>query len=80
MTREQLAALPHGATLHHKTLKNSDGSPLRARVNGVLRTWKRDPSRFQLPMKHGLKQCFYITAENANEWRPADDTNERLIK
>ena len=73
MTKAELSALSHGAVLHHKTLTNSDGSPLRARVNGTLRTWKRDPSRFQLPMKHGLKQCFYITAENANEWESSND-------
>ena len=68
MTRKQLAALSRGQTLFHKTLKAADGSPLRARVNGALRTWKRDPSRFQLPMKYGLYQCFYITPLNADEW------------
>lgn len=49
-----------GTIFYHVRLKNADGTPLRARVNGKCKTWKREPERFTLPMKHGLKQCFYI--------------------
>ncbi len=52
----------------HKTLKNSDGSRLRARQNGKLKLWKTRPTEFHLPCKHGLKTCFYITQDNAHEW------------
>jgi len=68
MTKADLHGLPFGATLHHKTATNADGSPMRCRVNGKLRLWKRDPDRFQLPVKYGLKTCFYITAANINDW------------
>jgi hypothetical protein len=47
----------------HIIRKNHDGTPLRARVNGKCKVWKRRPGDFELPMKHGLKRCFYITPE-----------------
>ena len=68
MTREQLLSLPKGTIIHHKTLRGYDSLPLRARVNGKVRLWKRDPDYFELPMKHGLRNCFYITPETLNEW------------
>jgi hypothetical protein len=68
MTKQQLSSLPLGYTLHHKTATNADGSPLRCRVNGSIKTWKSRPDDFRLPVKHGLKHCFYITPENVNEW------------
>ena len=44
----------------HVSAKNADGTPVRARRNGQTKTWKRDPARFRIPVKHGLKNCFYI--------------------
>lgn len=40
--------------------------PARWRANGKCKTWKRDPARFQLPIKHGLYSYGYITNENAH--------------
>lgn len=34
--------------------KNADGTPMRFRVSGQLKTWKRDSTRIYLPMKHGM--------------------------
>lgn len=65
-----------GHTLYHATLRNRDGSALRARVNGQVRTWVTRPSEFRLPMKHGLKECFYITQENVGEWQHIDITQQ----
>ncbi len=56
----------------HATLKNSDGTPLRARRNGKTKTWKTKPGTFQIPAKYGLKECFYITQDNAHEWNVAN--------
>jgi hypothetical protein len=28
------------------------------RVNGQIRTWVRDPSRIEIPAKHGLRECY----------------------
>jgi hypothetical protein len=60
-----------GQTFHHQTAKNADGTPVRARVNGKCKTWKTRPEDFRLPMKHGLRSCFYITPENAGQWEVA---------
>lgn len=53
----------------HCTLKNRDGSPVRARRNGKNREWKRTPDRFEIPVKYGLRQCFKISNNNMNDWR-----------
>lgn len=40
--------------------------PARWRANGKCKTWKRNPERFQLPIKYGLYSYGYITEENAH--------------
>ena len=63
ITRQQLEeTLATKGYLHfeHKTLKNADGTPVRARANGKIKVWIRDPAMFKLPCKYGLKTCFYI--------------------
>jgi len=71
ITKQIALSLHSGQILHHKSLKNSDKTPLRARVNGKVQTWKTRPEEFKLPLKHGLKDCFYITEFNAAEWEVA---------
>jgi len=61
-------AIAATGTLYHKTLKGSDGEPVRCRVNGKCKTWKTRPDEFKLPVKYGLYQYFYITQDNAHEW------------
>lgn len=68
MTKTDILNLRHGDVLHHVSLTNADGTPLRARVNGKCKTWVRSPKRFKLPMKHGFYNHFYITEDNSNEW------------
>jgi len=52
----------------HRSQRNADGTPVRCRVNGKLKTWKTRPDSFRLPVKHGIKQCFYLTPENIAHW------------
>jgi hypothetical protein len=68
LSKEQCVNATHGTIFYHAATKNADGTPLRARVNGKCRTWKKLPDEFMLPMKHGLRDCFYITHNNADEW------------
>lgn len=42
------------------------------RANGKCKTWKRNPERFQLPIKHGLYSYGYITEENAHLFEVAE--------
>lgn len=66
-------ALHHSGTFHHVTLRNADGTPVRCRANGVCKTWKRRPADYQLPVKHGMRDCFYITQDNAADWEITDE-------
>ena len=71
VTKETLeAALTTKAYLHfeHKTLLNADGTRQRARANGGMKTWKRAPESFRLPIKRGLREYGVITENNMNEW------------
>ena len=68
ITRDVAVALDYRRELHHVSLKNADGSPVRCRVNGKCKTWKTRPDDFRLPVKYGLKECFYIDNRNAHEW------------
>lgn len=68
LTKAQAVALSHGATLYHRTMRNSDGTALRARPNGRCQTWVTRPEEFRLPAKHGLRDTFYITHTNCGEW------------
>lgn len=68
LTKNHILNLRYGVILHHVTEKNADGTPLRCRVNGQCKTWKTRPDDFRLPVKHGLRNCFYITPENAKDW------------
>lgn len=60
ITKEIALGLAPRQILYHIKIKNADGSPVRCRVNGKVKTWKREPEKFRLPVKHGLKRCFYI--------------------
>jgi len=68
MTFDQAVNLRPGQTIYHVDLRNADKTPLRARVNGKIKRWKRDPSRFEIPMKHGLRHCFYLRETDLDSW------------
>jgi len=34
------------------------------RVNGMVKTWKKDSNRIQIPIKHGLYDYGYIDQDN----------------
>jgi hypothetical protein len=69
ITKEQ--AMTH-SRFHHVSMKNADGTPVRCRANGACKTWVTRPDDFRLPVKHGLRDFFYITPSNAGEWEVAD--------
>lgn len=68
ITKEIAMSATYRQIFHHKELNNADGSPVRCRVNGKCKVWKTRPEDFRLPVKHGLKDCFYITHDNAGDW------------
>jgi hypothetical protein len=64
MELEEIKNLSRGQTLwvigHYK----ASGEPSEIRVNGQVKTWKTRPNEVQVPYKHGLKECGYITESN----------------
>ena len=53
MTFAEAQTLKTGDTIHHLSLKNADGSPMRARVTSIHR-WRKQPNRIDIHVKHGL--------------------------
>ncbi len=57
------------STFYHRTKTYGDGvTPIQVRRNGRTKRWKTRPTEFQIPVKYGLKECFYITQANADDW------------
>lgn len=38
---------------------------ITVRRNGKTKTWKRDPERWDIPVKYGLNTCFHILSHDA---------------
>lgn len=60
MTLAEAKSLVPGDILHHVNHRNADGSPQRWKVNGKVKTWKKDPSRVYVPVKMGLYAYDYV--------------------
>ena len=62
----------------HITDERSKAKPgatrvVSARRNGVTKTWKTRPGQFRAPFKYGLRECFYITQDNAHRFFLTED-------
>lgn len=70
VTKQEILSLRYGDYLHHVREKNADGTPARVRVNGAPKTWKRDPERWELPVKYGIaaRGQFRICDSDAADW------------
>lgn len=68
ITKEIAINARYRQEFHHVQLKNADLSPVRCRVNGKCKTWAKSPEKFRLPVKYGLKTCFYIDQNNCQNW------------
>lgn len=56
-------------TFWHRTATYKDGvRPIEVRRNGATKTWKRQPNKFQIPVKYGMYEYFYITDADAADW------------
>lgn len=62
LTREEVLAL--GSGMHVAFLAN-DGTARTLKINGKVRTWKRDPDRVEVPIKYGMYECATFSLEEA---------------
>lgn len=60
ITFDQAKEVKIGTTFYHRTMTNRDGTPMRARVQGAVKTWKTRPDAVRIPMKRGLRDSFQI--------------------
>lgn len=63
LTVEMAKNLRYGQVLSMNNQKNADGTCVRWRVNGKVKTFKRKPD-FQVPLKNGLRDYGYLTNNN----------------
>ncbi len=63
LSMRQAKQLKPGDILYHVWKRNADGTPMRWRVSGQVKTWKRSPGRVQVPLKHGLRGHDYLTED-----------------
>jgi hypothetical protein len=64
LTFEKAMKLTRGNKLAMNNHKNADGTCVRWKVNGVVKTWKTQPERFEIPVKHGMSDYGYVTEKN----------------
>jgi hypothetical protein len=73
ITKEQaMLAGTHGAIFHENS-ECTTKRVVRWRANGRCKIWKRDLTRWQLPIKFGLYSHGYLTNENAHEYHLEGD-------
>lgn len=53
--------------IYHRTCKKRDGTACAAKVTSV-RTWKRDPNRWEIGWKYGMYEYGTVTPRDASEW------------
>lgn len=72
MTREQFETALDAGTLE-TLIRGREPKWYRVRRNGQTKTWKRDPERFEIPVKFRFKDCMRVKSEHfhdhtVNEW------------
>lgn len=79
LTKSEALALRHGQNLFSGIANDRQGNPVKCRVNGKCQTLKLTPAFFKLPVKHGLRNCFYISLDNMNDWFTSEDDAKAAI-
>lgn len=51
----------------HIEVRDRLGNARRVKVNGKVRTWKRDTNRIEVPCKYGLYEYFILTAHDIED-------------
>lgn len=79
VTKEQAMTL---TTFYHVSVRyqgTKNRGAYQCRANGKCQTWKRDETRFRLPVKIGFKGHDEITNDTARHWLALDPTNHDAL-
>jgi len=64
LTPEIAKTLQYRQVLAMNDKTNADGTCIRWRVNGAIKTWKTRPNNFRIPVKHGMYDFGFIDETN----------------
>lgn len=56
--------IAHCNSHSHIWLRDCKGNARTVKVNGKVHTWKRDPTRIKVPIKHGLYEYVTLTSRD----------------
>lgn len=62
MTRAEIMALGYG---DHPSLILNNGTLGECKINGAIRTWKREPDRVEIPLKYGMYEYATFNLDEA---------------
>ncbi|NJL54617.1 hypothetical protein HC928_05040 [bacterium] len=69
LTRDNVELFSVGTWLYSADRTMANGkSPFRVRINGHSYTWKARPHEYKLPVKFGMRACFYLTHDSPERW------------
>jgi hypothetical protein len=57
----------HCNTNSHIWVRTQHNTARQVKVNGAVRTWKRDPNRIEVPCKYGLYEYFTLQARDITD-------------
>jgi len=67
LTLEKAKQLQYGDMVYMKECYDSKGNNRKWKVNGKVKTWKKDLNRIKVPVKYGLYNYDYITEDNIKD-------------
>lgn len=62
LTREEILALRPGQHIGCRLLSGGVG---QVKINGKIKTWKREPDRVEVPVKYGMYECARLSLQDA---------------
>jgi hypothetical protein len=62
MTRDEVMQLHYG---QHPEVILNDGRLGEVKINGAIKTWKREPDRAEIPVKYGMYECARFSLDEA---------------
>lgn len=75
MTLDEAKALSYG---DHVTIRAADGKARTVKVNGNPKTWKRDATRVEVPVKYGMYE--YATFRNLPNGTVGNEIAQLVVK
>lgn len=69
--QELIALIGTQREFHSTEYTNADQTPMRYRLNGMIKTFKRDNTRIRMPLKYGMgySRNDYMVIESVAEFK-----------